>query len=44
MALPPVPSWVNEFKAFIARGSVGEGGAYEARSVVVGVNGVTPPM
>lgn len=22
MALPPVPSWVNEFKAFIARGSV----------------------
>jgi large conductance mechanosensitive channel len=22
MALPPVPSWVDEFKAFIARGSV----------------------
>ena len=22
MAMPPVPSWVNEFKAFIARGSV----------------------
>jgi large conductance mechanosensitive channel len=22
MAVPPVPSWVNEFKAFIARGSV----------------------
>ena len=30
--------------AIVARGSVGEGGAYEARSVVVGVNGVTPPM
>jgi hypothetical protein len=28
----------------VARGSVGEGGAYEARAVVVGVNGVTPPM
>jgi large conductance mechanosensitive channel len=22
MALPPIPSWVDEFKAFIARGSV----------------------
>ena len=22
MALPPVPSWVDEFKAFIVRGSV----------------------
>ena len=28
----------------VARGSVGEGGAYEARAVVVGVSGVTPPM
>ena len=30
--------------AIVARGREGEGGAYEARSVVVGVGGVTPPM
>ena len=30
--------------AIVARGGAGEGGAYEARSVVVGVGGVTPPM
>jgi hypothetical protein len=30
--------------AVVARGGAGEGGAYEARSVVVGVGGVTPPM
>ena len=30
--------------AIVARGRAGEGGAYEARSVVVGVGGVTPPM
>ncbi len=30
--------------AIVARGRAGEGGAFEARSVVVGVGGVTPPM
>jgi hypothetical protein len=30
--------------AIVARGAAGEGGSYEARTVVVGVNGVTPPM
>ena len=30
--------------AIVARGGAGEGGAYEARSIVVGVAGVTPPM
>ena len=30
--------------AIVARGRAGEGGAYEARSVVVGVGGVSPPM
>ena len=28
----------------VARGEAGEGGAYEARRIVVGVGGVTPPM
>jgi hypothetical protein len=30
--------------AIVARGEAGEGGAYEARRIVVGVGGVTPPM
>ena len=30
--------------AIVARGGLGEGGSYEARYVVVGVAGVTPPM
>ncbi len=30
--------------AIVARGAVGEGGSYEARRIVVGVGGVTPPM
>jgi hypothetical protein len=30
--------------AIVARGAAGAGGAYEARTVAVGVNGVTPPM
>jgi hypothetical protein len=30
--------------AIVARGGAADGGAYEARSVVVGVAGVTPPM
>jgi hypothetical protein len=30
--------------AIVARGGAGAGGDYEARNVVVGVNGVTPPM
>ena len=30
--------------AIVARGGAGEGGSFEARSVAVGVNGVTPPM
>ncbi len=30
--------------AIVARGAAGEGGAYEARRIVVGVGGVTPPM
>jgi hypothetical protein len=30
--------------AIVARGDVGEGGSYEARRIVVGVGGVTPPM
>lgn len=30
--------------AVVARGGAGEGGDFEARSVAVGVNGVTPPM
>jgi len=30
--------------AIVARGGAGAGGAFEARNVVVGVNGVTPPM
>jgi large conductance mechanosensitive channel len=34
MALPPAPSWVNEFKAFIARGSVVD----LAVGVIIGVS------
>jgi hypothetical protein len=30
--------------AIVARGAVGEGGSFEARSIAVGVAGVTPPM
>jgi hypothetical protein len=30
--------------AIVARGGAGEGGSYEASRIVVGVNGVTPPM
>ena len=30
--------------AIVARGAAGEGGAYEARRIVVEVGGVTPPM
>ncbi len=30
--------------AIVARGAAGAGGDYEARSVAVGVAGVTPPM
>jgi len=30
--------------AIVARGGAGAGGDYEARNVVVGVNGLTPPM
>jgi hypothetical protein len=30
--------------AIVARGRAGEGGSFEARSVAVGVAGVTPPM
>jgi hypothetical protein len=41
------PGGLGDLKAgaaIVARGGAGEGGAYEARRVVVGVGGVVPPM